>query len=75
MVRGTYYVWVSKTVDVPASLEDLLTPDAFTWVVGVNAYSALGTAAYLPATALAGVFNQNAGSKGLIENVRTLEFK
>ena len=75
MVRGTYYVWVSKTVDVPASLEDLLTPDAFTWVVGVNAYSALGTAAYLPATALAGVFNQNAGSRGFIENVRTLEFK
>ena len=75
MVRGTYYVWISKTVDVPTSLDDLLTPDAFTWVVGVNAYSALGTAAYLPATALAGIFNQNANSLGLIENVRTLEFK
>jgi len=75
MVRGTFYVWISKTVDVPTSLVDLLTPDAFTWVVGVNAYSALGTAAYQPATALAGIFNQSGSSLGLIENVRTLEFK
>ena len=75
MVRGTYYVWISKTVDVPTSLEDLLTPDAFTWVMGVNAYSALGTAAYFPATALGGLFNQNSNSAGLLENVRTLEFK
>ena len=75
MVRGTFYVWISKTVDVPTSLVDLLTPDAFTWVVGVNAYSALGTTAYQPATALAGIFNQSGSSLGLIENVRTLEFK
>lgn len=75
MVRGTYYVWISKTVNVPTNLEDLLTPDADTWVVGINAYSVLGTAAYFPATALAGIFNQNAGSAGLLENVRTLEFK
>lgn len=75
MVRGTYYVWISKTVDVPTSLEDLLTPDAFTWVLGVNAYSALGTASYFPATALGGLFNQNSNSAGLLENVRTLEFK
>jgi len=75
MVRGTFYCWISKTVDVPTSLEDLLTPDAGTWVVGINAYSALGTAAYQPATALAGVFNQNAGSAGLLTNVRTLEFR
>ncbi len=75
MVRGTFYVWISKTVDVPTSLVDLLTPDAFTWVVGVNAYSALGTAAYQPATALAGIYNQSGSSLGLIENVRTLEFK
>ena len=75
MVRGNFYVWISKTVDVPTSLEDLLTPDAFTWVLGINAFSALGTAAYQPATALAGIYNQNANSLGLITNVRTLEFK
>jgi hypothetical protein len=75
MVRGTYYVWISKTVDVPTSLDDLLTPDANTWTLGINAYSVLGTAAYFPATALAGIYNQNAGSAGVIENVRTLEYK
>lgn len=75
MVRGTYYVWISKTQDVPADLADLMTPDAFTWVVGINAYSALGTANYFPATALAGLFNQNAGSAGLLENIRCWEFK
>ena len=75
MVRGNFYVWISKTVDVPTSLADLLTPDADTWVLGINAFSALGTAAYQPATALAGIYNQNAGSLGFIENVRTLEYK
>ena len=75
MVRGNFYVWISTTVNVPASLQDLLTPAADTWVLGVNAFSALGTAAYQPATALAGIYNQNANSLGLITNVRTLEFK
>jgi len=75
MVRGNFYVWISKTVDVPTSLADLLTPDASTWVLGVNAFSALGTGAYQPATALAGIYNQNANSLGLVENVRTLEYK
>ena len=75
MVRGTYYVWISKTQDVPTDLADLMTPDAFTWVVGINAYSALGTTDYFPATALVGLFNQNSGSAGKLENIRCWEFR
>ena len=75
MVRGTYYVYISKTQDVPTDLADLMTPDAFTWVLGINAYSALGTANYFPATALVGLFNQNSGSAGKLENIRCWEFR
>jgi len=75
-VRGTYYIWISKTLDVPSDLADLLTPDAFTWVAGINAYSVVGTAAFFPATGIfAGLYNQNASSAGILEEIKVYEFK
>lgn len=74
-IRGTWYVWISKTEDPPSSLADLMTPDAFTWVLGINDYSVIGTADYWPSTVLAGVYSQAAGSLGTLTRVRAWEFK
>jgi len=74
-IRGTWIAWISKTEDVPTSLADLMTPDAFTWVLGVNDYSVIGTADYWPSTVLAGVYSQAAGSLGTLTRVRCWEFK
>ena len=75
VIRGTYYVWISKTLDVPTSLEDLLTPDAGTIVAAINAYSVVGTAAYFPATMFAGLYNQSESSLAKLDEIKCYEYR
>ena len=74
-VRGTWFAWISKTEAPVTTLADLLTPSADHWVMGIDDYSVVGTGAYWPATAFAGLFAQNAGSLGSLDRIRCWEFK
>jgi len=75
-IRGTYFSWIAQSPSIPADLADLLTPSASHIVAAVNAYSAIGTGDYWPATGVfAGLYNQSASSLAYLAEIKAYEYR
>ena len=78
MVRGTYYVTIHKTLSdaTPASLDAVMDTSPDTIVCGINSYQSIGDSSpFFGSQAWVGVFNQNASTLGVLEQVLCFVFQ
>lgn len=75
-IRGTYFCWIAQAPSIPADLSDLLTPSASHIVAAVNAYSAIGTGDFWPASGVfAGLYNQSSASLAYLAEIKAYEYR
>ena len=72
MLRGTYYLSIHKTLSdaTPSSLDAIMDTSADTIVCGINSYTSIGDSSpFFPAQTYVGLYNQNASTLGVLEQV------